>query len=720
VVGLLSRIAYIQIVQGEELRKKAFEQHNRGRILSPKRGTIYDRNGKELAISASVETISINPKDVKLSIKDRKDITLESIASELAEILDMEQETVLSRMQRETWYEVLKKKVDRSIGNTVREWLQETEIQGVYVDEDSKRFYMNGNLAAHIIGFTGDDNQGLDGIEAVMDKYLKGESGRILSELDAGGHELPFSVEKRIDAQDGLNLVLTIDETIQYFAQKALDNAVADWKVTRGATAIVMDPRNGDILALAVKPDYDLNDPFAYPNLLDGKTAESLGISPETWIGKASDTDVDILRKTVWRNYAVVDTYEPGSTFKAITTSAGLEEGVVHPDDRVNDSPVTIAGHKLQCWRYYNLHGEESFREGVYNSCNPVFVRVAQALGIDRFYSYVKAFGFMEKTDISLPGEQLGLFHEKPTEIDMAVASFGQSFTITPIQLITAYCAIANGGDLVKPRLVKEVTDSQHNIVERFEPQIVRSIISKETSDTVKDILEGVVSIGTGKNAYVKGYSVAGKTGTSETIPRNSGRYIASFAAFAPADNPVICVLVVFDDPRGDSYMGGIVAAPVAGGLIEDTLNYLGVERIYTEKDMEMLINEVYVPGVKDMTVEQASAKLRERGLKYRVEGENTQKDAVVLKQTPAAEASIPEGSVVILYMYDTEDEATVVMPNVLNKTISEVTEALENVGLNVRVNGMGVSFKQAFAPGETVKKGEVVEIDFMHLDNIE
>lgn len=705
-VALLTRIAYIQIVQGEWLQKKAFEQQNRGRTISPKRGTIYDRNGKELAISASVETITANPTDVRDSDK-----SLESIAEGLSQILDMDTEVVLKKLTRRSSYEIIKKKVEKEVGDRVRKWVEENNIRGIYIDEDSKRYYPNRNLAAHVIGFTGADNQGLDGIEKVMEKYLKGIPGKILSEVDAGGHELPFNTEKRIEAKDGLDVVLTIDETIQYFAQKALEKAIDDWKVTRGAAAIVMDPRNGDVLALVSKPDFDLNNPFAPPVGVEG-------VDPETWKGTTQD-EVNILFRTVWRNKAVRDMYEPGSTFKAITAAAGLEEGIIHPDDMVNDFPVKIAGHEIKCWRYYNPHGEQTFREGVYDSCNPVFVRVAQDLGVDKFYSYVRAFGFYDRTGIELPGEpKSGHFHKSPKEIDMAVASFGQRFTITPIQLITAYTAIANGGNLVKPRLVKELVDSEGNIVEKLEPEVVRQVISKKTSDILRDILEGVVSEGTGKNAYVKGFRVAGKTGTSETT--ESDRYIASFSAFAPADNPVICVLVVLDDPDGESHMGGVVAAPVAGKIIEDTLNYLGVERRYTEKDKELLVQEVYVPEVRNMKIGEAAKKLKEFGLKYRIEGEADNKDATVLEQTPKPNVSIPQDSVVILYTYKPEEEIMVAVPNVLNKTISEATEALNKAGLNIKVNGMGTAIRQSYEPGTMVPKGKVIEVTFRHLDNVE
>ncbi|MDO8685413.1 MAG: penicillin-binding transpeptidase domain-containing protein, partial [Clostridiales bacterium] len=433
-VALSGNFAYIQLSWGTDLQRMAYAQQNRGRIISPRRGSILDRNGKELAISASVETVWVNPGDIKSA-----DLPADEIAVKLAGMLDLDRESVYKKITASSSYQILKRKIDRTKGDEIREWIQNENLNGIYVDEDTKRFYPGGNLAAHVIGFTGIDNQGLDGIEAVMEKYLKGVPGRILSEVDNRGQELPFRSERRIDAQDGLNVVLTLDESIQYFTQKVIEKAIVDYKVNGGAVAIVMDPRSGDILSLVSYPDYDLNNPFASPP----------GVDSSTWSGNTA-ADVELLQKTLWRNKAVADTYEPGSTFKAITSAAGLEEGVITPESRVTDSPVKIGKWTLDCWRTGRLHGEESFREGVYNSCNPVFVRIAQSLGIERFYQYVRAFGFFEKTGIELPGEEQGVIHTKPAEIDMAVASFGQRFTITPIQLITAYSAIANGGMLMK------------------------------------------------------------------------------------------------------------------------------------------------------------------------------------------------------------------------------------------------------------------------------
>ncbi|MCR4434568.1 MAG: penicillin-binding transpeptidase domain-containing protein [Clostridiales bacterium] len=698
IMALLVRIGWIQLVQGEWYQKMAFIQQNQNRVISPKRGTIYDRNGIELAVSASVETISVNPQALKKSGAD-----LDMIAQSLSEILGMSKDDVAKKLNKSSRYEVIKKKVDKEVGDKVRKWRQDKNIDGIYIDEDTKRFYPYRNLAAHVIGFTGTDNQGLDGIEAVMEQYLKGTPGKILSEVDAGGNEVPFKEEKHIDPQDGLNVVLTIDETIQHLAEKVIENAIADNKVLNGATAIVMDPRTGDILALSSKPDFDLNNPYACPP----------GEDASTWKGNTQE-DIKKLQETVWRDKAVADTYEPGSTFKAITTSAGIEENVVTPDTPVNDFPVTVGGWKINCWRA-TPHGNETFAEGVYNSCNPVFVRVAQSLGVDKFYKYLKAFGFYDKTQIELPGETKSIIHSKPTEVNMATASFGQRFQITPIQLITAYGAIANGGKLMKPRLVKELTDQDGNIVKKFEPEVVRNVISKQTSDTVKNILEGVVTYGTGRNAYVKGYRVAGKTGTAETLEsKTKGRYIASFSAFAPADNPVICVLVVLDFPTGPyGHQGGAIAAPVAGKLVEDVLSYLEVDRRYTEKDKEMMAQEVNVPDVRNITVEEAKKTLKQFSLEYKIEGSGS----VIVDQMPKPNASVPQKSVVVLYTTKSGQQAMVKVPDVLNKTIGEATQALNDAGLNIKVIGMGTAVKQSAAPGSNVAKGDIIQVEFRSLD---
>lgn len=712
VAALIARLAYIQFVQGSELQKKAFVQQNSGRIISPIRGTIYDRNGKKLAISVQAGTISCNPNEVA----NNKKLTVDEVADALADMLSLERDDVYRLITKKANSAIIKRKIDKETETRIRTWMSENSVKGINIDEDAKRYYPNGNLMSHLLGFTGDDNQGLmGGVEEVMDKYLKGTPGKILSEVDARGGAVPSDSEKRIDAQDGLNVVLTIDETIQYLVSKSLDKAVEDNKVKGGAIGIVMDPNTGDILSMVSKPDYDLNTPFAFPANIQVE-----GLDPSEWVERSNES-VNILSRTVWRNRAITDTYEPGSTFKSITTAAGIEEGVVTPDTITDDLPIKVTGwpKPINCWRVGRPHGTETFREAVYNSCNPAFVKVAQSLGIERFYSYVKAFGFMERTGIELKGEAKPQFQPKLKEIDMAVASFGQRFTITPLQLATAYTALVNGGRLMKPRLIKELTDSEGNVVEKFEPQVVRTVISEQTSKTVRDILEGVVgdSKGTGNNAFVRGYRVGGKTGTSETTKEDV--YIASFCGFAPANDPQIVVLIVLMDPRGDSHMGGVIAAPIVGKIAEDVLSYMQVERQYTQEDLKAMTEEVYVPDVRKKTVAEAVKALKAAGLKYSIEGEGNNESTVV-EQTPKPDSIVPEDSVVLLYTYKPESEQTVEMPDLSGKTLSEAINTLNRAGLNIKISGHGVVYKQQYVAGQDVRKGSVVLVEFRNLDNVE
>ena len=696
-LGLTSKIFYLQFIIGNELQKKAFENQYSDRYINPRRGTIYDRNGEELATSANVRKIAVNPQQIKELSKAKK----ESFFEELAGILEMDYNEIIKIANRNTRYELIKNRIDEEAAQKVRELVRNNNVKGMYIDEDMMRFYPNGNLAAHVIGFTGTDNQGLSGIEASMDKYLKGTKGRIINGADALGRELPLSEERYIDAQHGYSITLTIDKTIQHITQNIIDKAIDDNNVLRGASAIVMEPSTGEILAMVSKPDFNLNDPFAPP----------IGVDRGEWKGTTQE-DVDVLWETVWRNKAISDTYEPGSTFKAITSAAGLEEGFITPESRVTDATIFVGGWQIDCWKP-NAHKDESFAEGLQNSCNPVFVRLAQNMGIDIFYNYVDGFGFYDKTGINLPGEAESIFHKSPTEVDMAVASFGQRFQITPIQLITSYCAIANGGKLIKPGLIKELRDSNGNIVVKNEAETKRQVISKKTSDTLKKLLEDVVAKGTGRNAYVAGCRVAGKTGTSETI--EADRRILSFIAFAPAENPVVCALVILDDPDVYPKTGGMVAAPVAGELIDEILNYLEVERIYTEKDKEMLIEEVFVPDLRDKTVGESKAILRELGLKPVIEG-NPDEEVLIYDQTPKPDINIQRNSIVILYTYETQNEIMVAVPDVLNKTVNEARQALNSAGLNINVNGVGVSVEASFKQGDLVPKGEIVNVEFKHI----
>jgi len=709
---LIYRLGHIQFVKGEEYQRMAYNNQTQKRQINPKRGTIYDRNGKGLAISASVDTIGVNPKELRDEVKG-DETKLRTIANDLAAILGMNSDDIMKKFQANSRFEFIKKKVDREIGSKVKAYLANAGLWSIYVDEDSKRYYPKGNLASHVLGFTGTDDQGLSGIELVLESTLKGVPGKIMNEVDVLGRQVSFSRERYIDAIDGYNVYLTIDETIQYLAEKAMDQAILDYNLKRGATCIVMDPNTAEVLAMVSKPDFDPNDPDALP----------YGVDDDDWKGFNDPEDSKYLWQTVFRNKAVMDTYEPGSVFKAITAAAAIEENVVSLNTPEVCKPISLAGHTIDCWKKGG-HGPEDFLHAVYNSCNPVFVKTALDLGVNKFYEYFRLFGFTERTGIELQGEPTNeeyrnLQHKDPKEIDLAVTSFGQRFQISPIQMITAYCAIANGGNLMKPTIIKQITDSEGNIIKKFEPQVVRKVISEETAAIVRQALEGVVSEGTGKNAYVTGYRIAGKTGTSQTLQTDTeGRYIVSFMAIAPADNPRVCVLVVLDHPQNEMNLrsGGILAAPVAGKLTEEILKYLQVEREYTEKDKQEMTQEVYVPNVIGLTAAEAEEKLKAFGLKFVYEGELSGPNAIIYNQTPKADFSIPQNSTIILYTEKDREETVVLMPDLTNRTVTEAIETLERIGLNIRIRGSGTVQKQEYPPGTPLKKGQVVEVSFVEM----
>ncbi|MDK2798869.1 MAG: hypothetical protein PWP27_569 [Clostridiales bacterium] len=696
-IGLMIRTGWWQIYEGERLQKEAIQQQTRDRIINSKRGTIFDRNGKPLAVSASVETVSAIPNEI------RKAGNAEEVAAKLSQILNMDYEEIYQKITKNSAYEIVKRKIEKKEADEIRK----LKFKGIHLDEDSKRYYPYGNFASHVIGATGFDNQGLFGIEAKYDKYLKGLPGRIVSAKDAIGTDMPYKYEKYINPEDGVNVVLTIDEVIQHFVEKHLETAAIENKVQNGAAAIVMDPKTGDILAMAVKPDFDLNNAFQIQNEETRKELEKL-------TGKEFTDRYGIELGKMWRNKAVVDSYEPGSTFKIITSAIALEENVVKPNDMFNDiGYVTVGGRRIKCWRSYNPHGIQTFIQGVQNSCNPVFIEVALRMGAEVFYRYVKAFGFMEKTGIDFDGETAGIFHKLKAfnELELATASFGQGFQVTPLQMVTAVSAVANGGKLLKPRLVKQFLDKDGNVIKNFEPEIVRQVISPETSATLRGILETVVSEGTGKNAYIKGYRVAGKTGTSEKLPRGNGKYIASFIGFAPADDPRVVVLVILDEPKGDVYYGGLIAAPVVGKILDDTLRYLEVEPKFTEEELATM--EVNVPELRNMDVKQAQKALKDVNLKYKIEGTGN----TIIDQTPKPTAKLQENSVVILYTEGAGPVSNVTVPDVLKRSVLDANKILTDSGLNIKIIGSGTAMKQEPAAGTIVSPGTVVEVEFRHTD---
>lgn len=700
--ALVIRIGWVQFVEGSSLQQKAVEQQTKDKVISSKRGTIYDRNMKALAQSASVDTVCATPREIA------EGKNAEKVASDLAEILDMTKEDVLKVITKKSSYEILKRKIDPEQSEKIRE----LNYKGIYLTEDSKRYYPYGNFASHVIGFVGSDNQGLNGIEMVYDKYLKGEPGRIITAKNALGSDMPYKYEKYINAQNGVNVVLTIDEVIQHFAEKELEAAVEKYGVKNGAACIIMNAKTGDVLAMATKPDYDLNSPFTLNNQADIDTMNSLSGEEKTkFFNEACNK--------MWRNKAVCDTYEPGSTFKTFVAAMAIEENVVKDNDTFNCPGYHKVGkHIIRCHKTSG-HGLETFVQGVRNSCNPVFMMVGARVGNANFKKYFNRFGFSETTGFELPGEAKGVFFsdERFNETELATSSFGQGFNITPLQLVTALTAITNDGKMVRPRIVKELVDDTGKVVKSFEPEIIRDVISADTAKKVREILEGVVSEGTAKNAYIRGMRVAGKTGTSEKTPRGSRKYIASFLGFAPANNPEIIGLVMLDEPPADGlYMGGQIAAPTFQKIFDATLRYLNIDPQYTAEELTQ--SETTVPNVEGLSVKEAEIKFDGAGLYYKIVGNGDS----IISQTPKGGVIVQTESTVMLY---TEENAAneVVVPSVIGKSIAEANRILTNAKLNVKVTGLtengGETYVGSQLPeaGTNVSTGTVVTVEVLSKD---
>lgn len=713
---LLFRFVFFQFIKGDYYTKKAYAQQNSWRTISSKRGTITDRNGNVLAISVSSCLVNVNQKIIKDNPPEGLTTAQyqSKIAKGLADILNMDYEQILKKVQSEGRYKLIAENLELSKGEELKKWIKEEKIKGVYVDEDTTRQYPNGSLASHIIGFTGKDDQGLVcGVEVALNDMLTGTDGRIITAVDAAGNELPYDEVTRLEPTDGYNVVLTIDATIQSITEKALEEVVKEYNAIKGGAIVVMKPDTCEVLSMASYPDFDLNDPYAAPP----------GVDESTWIGN-SEEGVLKLQETVWRNKALTDTYEPGSTFKTITAAMGIEEGKVNKSSPVNDSYLSLSGWQIHCWRKYNDHGNETFADAVKNSCNPVFAKLSLDIGISKFYEYIEAFGFKSKTGIVLSGEANSIFHANPTELDMAVTSFGQRIQITPIQLATAYCAVANGGKLMQPRIVKEITDSDGIVVKSYETQLVRRVISESTSKELMDMLEQVVASGTGSNAYVSGYRVAGKTGTSQTTTsEKDGRYIASFCGIAPADDPELVVLVMIDHPApadGSSASGGKHAAPVAAKIIEKALTHLEVEKRYTELDSKNMMVKKYVPNVTGKTIEEAKEELRLQGFSCVVADAGSadlNTGLVVQEQIPRYNSYVMAGSNIVLYTNEASTRQTVTVPNVVGYSLEEAVGTLNSLGLNVHANSIGNVLKQSIEPGTEVKKGSVIELELLNND---
>ncbi len=707
---LVVRISYHQFVKGEEYSRMAIEQQTRDRIISSKRGTIYDRNMKPLAVSASVETVTANPSVVKAEKQ------AEETARYLADILGEEYNDIYKKLTKNSSYEYIKRKIESEQAEQIKKLMAEGKLKGISLDEDSKRYYPYSNFASHVIGFTGIDNQGLSGIELMYDSYLKGTSGRVVSATNAIGRDMPYEYERYYGSEDGLNVVLTIDEVVQHFAERNLETAILDNDVKNGAAAIVMDVKTGEILAMATKPDYDLNQPLVVTNPSDVEVLESLDQNSQEYKDKLSAA-----RNKMWRNKAVVDSYEPGSTFKILTSAIALEEGAVTLNSTFNcNGAKKVAGETIRCWKAGG-HGFQDLAKAIQNSCNPAFMDIGERVGKENFFKYTKAFGLRDTTGIDLPGETQGIFFSESNYgvVENATTSFGQGFQVTPIQLISAVAAVANDGKYMKPHIVKQLTDSSGKVVKKFEGEFVRQTVSKETSDQLCLLLEEAVHTGSGKNAYIQGYRIAGKTGTSEKQPRSAGKKIASMVAFAPADDPQVAVLVMLDEPEGGQYFGGVIAAPVVGNIMNDVLQYLNVERTLSSEEIENA--DITVPDILDKTRTEAVEKLSSAGFRANVIGDGQN----IVKQVPKSGTRLQKGATVLLYTTDTEPQ-TVTVPSVIGQSVLSANSSIVSAGLNFKISGAGrmtgeggqtAAVKQDPEAGSVVERGSVVYVEFRHLD---
>ncbi len=706
-VLLFFRLYDLQITRHEELQGKAVSQQTRRTVVTASRGTIYDASGNILAISASAETIILSPLEIDQAVNSKTtpvSWTKDSLAAGLADILGKDAASIRKRMENtESQYEVIQLRAEEDVAAKVRAYVDENDIVGVHLVADSKRYYPYGSLAAQVIGFVGTENTGLYGLEAYYEEELEGQSGLVISAKDKAENDMLYTYEQYFAAKDGGDLTLTLDATIQYYLEKGMESMLDKFSAANGAAGVVLNAKTGGIMAMASYPNYDLND---FSTVQDKTLLERIERKESTL------ADMQLLQ---WRNKALNDTYEPGSTFKILTLAAALEEGVVDETTTVNcGGSVTISGYTIHCSNK-NGHGLQTLVQSVGNSCNPAFINYGLRVGNEKFYQYMESFGLMNTTGVDLGGEAVGVFASPSsfTQLDLACYAFGQNFTVTPLGLIAAQAACVNGGYLHTPYLVERITDSEGSVVYRHDDTPVRQVISEETSATVRECLEYVVASGTGKNGQVAGYRIGGKTGTADK--GQTGDVVVSFLCFAPADDPQVIMLITMDTPSratGVYVSGGNMVAPTASSVMSEILPYLGIEPSYSAE--ELLGMDTTVPNVIGMSVDEAKAKLKERVLSCRVEGDGD----TITDQTPAGGAIIPGKSVVILYANEKKSTDKCVVPTLLGRTPSEANTVAVNAGLLIRFSGTTGSesssirvLSQNLEAGTEVDAGTVITV---------
>ena len=700
---LVIKLFSLQILRHDELEAKALDQQTRSTEVAATRGTIYDCNGNIMAISATAETVFLSPLEMDRALSDKDNPvawTKDSVAQKLSEILEINKEGILKKMERtDSQYEVLKLRVEEDVADQIRTFINDEGVVGVYMVTDAKRYYPYATLASQIIGFVGTDNYGLYGLEARYNDVLDGETGLVVSTKDPTGSDMLYGYEQYYKAQNGSDIVLTLDATVQYYVEKALSEMVTSTEA-QGATGIVMDVETGAVLAMASSPTYDLNDPSAvYESRLASLVKD----------GQLNLADAQLRQ---WRNRAINDTYEPGSTFKVLTLAAALEEGVIDENTTFDcTGSIHVLDATIHCSNRAG-HGHQTLEQTAGNSCNPAFITYGLRLGTEKFYRYMKDFGLVNGSGIDLEGEALGIFapQETASELDLACYAFGQNFNTTPVALISAQAACINGGYLHTPYVVERVVDSEGNVLSSHDSTPVRQVVSEETSALVRQCLEYVVSSGTGRNGQVHGYRIGGKTGTADK--GNTGEVVLSFMCFAPADDPKYIMLLTLDSPTGEGRGGGGTVAPYASRIMGEILPYLGVEPSYSAE--ELLGSDTTVNYVIGMTVADAEEKLKSKGFSVKVVGDGD----TVTDQTPEGGTVIPGKSRVILYAGSEKPDTLCTVPSLVGLSPSEANMAVSSAGLLLRFTGTTDSgsgsvrvINQSEAAGAQVEAGTVISV---------
>lgn len=709
----VARVFYLTIVRGEELSEKAETQQLKDTEITAMRGTIYDSNGNVLAQSASVWNVFIDP----LNIKDKqRDLIVDEFANLFSYDAD-EKKEFYDRTNHQNHYELVEKKVENNIKEKLSKFVSKNELGGcIGTEQTTKRYYPYGTLASSVIGFTGADDQGLSGIEAYYDEQLTGTNGRIITAKDAKSNNIANDYETSIAATDGDSIVLTINQTIQYYLEKGLRETMNEYQA-KGAYGVVMNCNTGAVLAMSSLPDYDCNEPYKLTYSKDKKAIKKL--SDKTAKQEAESAAV----QNQWRNFTVSDTYVPGSVFKTFVASAALEENVVNLNTTYNcTGSIQVDKYKMKC-HYHPGHGMQTLTQGLENSCNPFFITIGQKLGVHNYFKYFDAFGFTQKTNIDLPGEASPQYYKEDQYgiVELSSASFGQTNSLTPIQVCTGLCAIANGGKLLQPYLVSSIADANGKTVKKTQTKEIRQVISADTSEKVRKMMKSVVDNGTGKNGYVAGYSVGGKTGTSTKLGESKNgegdKYIVSFGAIAPSDDPEIAMLIIVDEPNQD-LGGGALCAPIAAQVTQEAMNVLGIEPKYNDSEMKDLSKQT--PNVVGKSLDEAKKTLEENNLNFVVVGD----DSTVTRQCPSGADTIPNGGTVYLYTDDSEKQ-TVNVPNFNGLTVSEAKDLASSSNLNIQIagnsmsSGTVVAYRQSEETQAKVEKGTVVTVTFKNTQSV-